>query len=158
MKVPAFSLRAEAAEDEAFLRRLFVSGRHAEFAAAGLADAQIEMLLAQQFNLQRSHYRAAYADADWWVVEHRGEAVGRLYVARAMDGRHLVDIALMPEWQGKGLGGALLDRVLADAAAAGRPVHLHVRPHNPARLLYLRKGFVETGLDGADVAMTWKPR
>lgn len=158
MKAPAFALRPETDADEPFLRRLFVAGRSAEFAAAGMAEAQIEMLLAQQFNLQRSHYRAVHADADWSVVEHRGEAIGRLYVARAMDGRHLVDIALMPEWQSKGFGAALLDRVLADAGAAGRPVHLHVRPHNPARLLYLRKGFVETGFDGADVAMTWKPR
>ncbi|MDF7776159.1 GNAT family N-acetyltransferase [Sphingomonas sp. AOB5] len=152
-----FSLRPETDTDEPFLRRLFVAGRRDEFAASGMPDAQIEMLLAQQFNLQRSHYRAAYPDADWSVVEHRGEPVGRLYLARAMDGRHLVDIAVMPQWQGKGLGAALLDRVLADAQAAGRPVHLSVRPYNPARRLYLRKGFVETGTTGADVAMTWKP-
>lgn len=157
MTLPSFQLRSETAEDEAFLRRLFVAGRRAEFAAAGMTDAQIEMLLAQQFNLQRTHYRAAYADADWLVVERQGQPIGRLYVARAMDGRHLVDIALMPEWQGKGIGARLIDQVLADARAAGRPVHLHVRPHNPARRLYLRKGFVETAFDGSDVAMSWTP-
>lgn len=149
-------LRPETAEDEPFLRRLFVSTRIDEFSAAGLPPQAIEMLLAQQYDLQRRHYRAAFLDADWSIVERRGQAVGRLYVAREMAGRRIVDIAILPEAKGQGIGGMLIDRVLAEACRAGRPVHLHVRPENRARRLYLRKGFVETGVEGGDITMTWQ--
>lgn len=112
-------------------------------------------MLNSQFDLQRAHFRAVYRDADWWIVERRREAIGRLYVGRDMGVRTIVDIALLPDWSGQGIGGWLIDHVLAEAGAAGRPVTLMVRPHNPARRLYLRKGFVETGVEGADIAMTW---
>jgi ribosomal protein S18 acetylase RimI-like enzyme len=154
---PDFQLREEAAEDETFLRRLFFSNREAEFAPLGLAPAQLFAVLNMQFTAQRSQYRLIYADCAWQIVEQKGEPIGRLYVARQDDGLHIVDIALLPELQGKGIGGALLDGVLAQARAEGVPVHLSVRHENPARLLYARKGFAETGLNGVDVAMTWQP-
>ena len=153
----AIDLRPETAEDEPFLRRLFVSTRVDEFAAAGLPPQAIDLLLAQQYDLQRRHYRAAFLDADWSIVERRGIPVGRLYVAREMAGRRIVDIAILPEAKGQGIGGILIDRVLAEARRADRPVHLHVRPENRARRLYLRKGFVETGVEGGDIMMTWRP-
>lgn len=158
MKIaPGVKLRPETDADDPFVRRLFIASRHAEFAALGMAEAQLEQLLGTQFDLQRSHFRAAYPDADWSIVTRRGDPVGRLYVARTMQARVLVDIALVPEVSGQGIGGALIDHVLADARAAGRAVTLHVRPHNPARRLYLRKGFIETGVDNADVTMMWSP-
>ena len=154
---PGVRLRPETEADESFLRRLFIANRRGEFAALGMAGPQLEHLLNSQFDLQRTHFRAAYRDADWSIVERRGEAIGRLYVAREMQGRALFDISLLPGWAGQGIGGALIDHVLAEARGAGRAVRLHVQPHNPARRLYLRKGFVETGFDGADVAMRWTP-
>jgi ribosomal protein S18 acetylase RimI-like enzyme len=51
-------------------------------------------------------------------------------------------IAVDPTRRGTGLGAAMLDRLLADARAAGFPgVSLSVRPGNPARRLYERVGF-----------------
>ncbi|MEI9899134.1 MAG: hypothetical protein WDN31_02310 [Hyphomicrobium sp.] len=51
-------LRAEIAEDEPFLRRLFFATRAGEFAPLGMPPAQLEMILGIQFNAQRGHYRA----------------------------------------------------------------------------------------------------
>lgn len=154
---PAFELREEAAEDEAFLRRLFFATRQGEFAPLGLPPPQLEMMLGMQFNAQRGQYRAMFPDCDWRIVEHAGEPIGRIYVARLPGALHLVDVALLPEWSGRGIGGALLDGLIADARAAGLPVALTVRPDNPARMLYLRKGFVDLGWQGVDLAMEWRP-
>ena len=154
---PGVTLRPETDADEAFVRRLFIANRRDEFAPLGMSEVQLEALLNTQFDLQRSHFRAAFRDADWSIVVRKGEPIGRLYVARGMDVRTLVDIALLPECAGQGIGSALLDHLLREAKAAGRGVTLHVRPHNPARQLYARKGFVETGLDGPDVTMKWSP-
>lgn len=123
-----------------------------------MGEAQLEAFLGTQFELQRRHFRAVFRDADWSIVMRKSEPIGRLYVAREMDARTLFDIALLPEWSGQGIGGRLIDHMLREAKAAARPVNLHVRPDNPARLLYARKGFVETGFDGANVLMKWTPR
>ena len=154
---PGLRLRDETPEDEPFLRGLFLAVRGPEFAATGLPPAAIEQLMATQFILQSSQYRATFRDADWHIVEHQGVPVGRLYVAREMAGRALFDISLLPDVSGRGIGGKLIDHVLAEAQAAGRTVRLTVRTTNPARRLYLRKGFVETGMEGADIGMLWRP-
>lgn len=154
---PGVKLRPETETDEPFLRQLFIATRRGEFAPLGMEESQLVAFLNTQFDLQRSHFRAVYRDTDWSIVERKGVPVGRLYVSRGMLERVLVDIALLPEVSGQGIGAALLDHMLREARAAGRAVTLHVRPHNPARRLYARKGFAETGFDGADVTMRWTP-
>ncbi len=53
-----------------------------------------------------------------------------------------MEITLLVEKRGQGIGGALTREILADAESSGRPVVLHVEPWNPALRLYERCGFV----------------
>jgi ribosomal protein S18 acetylase RimI-like enzyme len=56
-------------------------------------------------------------------------------------------IALLPEYQHQGYGGALMQATLIEAWSAGCPqVSLTVHPHNPAIALYERCGFSKIGL------------
>ncbi|MBO9711573.1 GNAT family N-acetyltransferase [Sphingomonas sp.] len=146
-------LRPEVEADEPFLRHLFTAVRSPEFAMLGLPPAQLETMLGMQFNAQRMQYRGSYPEAEWHIVERGGEAVGRFCVVREPEGWLVVDVAVLPGAQGQGIGGALLDGLIERAEAEGSDVRLQVRPENPARRLYARKGFVETGMDGIDVAM-----
>lgn len=141
-------LRKETAKDEAFLRRLFISTRWETFAA--LPEAQRRPLLAGQFTLQDNHFRTFFPDTDRRIVMSAGKPVGRLYVLRGEKAHNLIDISLLPEWTGQGIGGKLLDGVLADADKARVPVTLHCAINSPARALYERKGFVDVRLDGMD--------
>ena len=59
-----------------------------------------------------------------------------------------MDIALLPEYRGRGIGTALLEELLVEADATGRRVTIHVERFNPARRLYERLGFVEAGDPG----------
>ena len=155
MRAP--TIRPETAADDAFLRRLTVEGRWAEFAPLPLADAHKRMLLEQQYEARRHHYRTYYAEADFGVIELDGEPIGRLCLLRGERDHNLVDIALLPEHCGKGLGGALLDAINAEAAALGRTVSLRVEHTNPARRLYESRGFRETERSDIDAAMEWRP-
>ena len=57
------------------------------------------------------------------------------------------DIAVDPDYQGFGIGRALLRAMLAVADAESAPVHLEVATGNvPARTLYEARGFVAVGL------------
>ena len=85
------------------------------------------------------------------------EPAGRLYVARWEDEIRIVDIALLPAFRGRGIGGALLGDLIAEADAAGKPLSIHVEQNNPARSLYERLGFEEAGEFGVYVLMKRAP-
>ena len=66
-----------------------------------------------------------------------------------------MDIALVPERRGRGIGGALIRDVMTEAGRSGRFVSLHVEPENPARHLYVRLGFVDVEQVGVYLLMHW---
>ena len=85
---------------------------------------------------------------------HDGRAIGRLYRARVgTDEVRLLDIALLPEWRGRGIGSMLLGEMLATANASGDMVSLHVEVWNPVVHLYERLGFVEAGRNDVHIRM-----
>ena len=64
---------------------------------------------------------------------------------------------LQPHWQGRGLGTAVLDVLLAEADAVAAAVQLTVLRESDAKRLYDRRGFVVTGRDDLDVYMERAP-
>jgi ribosomal protein S18 acetylase RimI-like enzyme len=111
-------------------------------------DAAKEAFLRMQFSAQDSYYREQMPDASYQVVLVDGEPVGRLYVDRREDELRIVDVALLPEHRGRGLGTTLLRELLAEADATGKRVTIHVERFNPALRLYDRLGFVQVMDEG----------
>jgi GNAT superfamily N-acetyltransferase len=134
-------LRPERDEDEMFLRELYASTRIDELASAGWSPAQTDGFLRMQFDLQRTHYRRHYPDASFLIVVRDGRPIGRLYVHYSRHDVRVIDISLVPEMRGQGVGHRLLASVLDEAGRLGAPVTLHVAVGNPARRLYERLGF-----------------
>ena len=129
--------------DLPFLFRLYASTREEELATVvDWSEEQKQAFLRQQFEAQHAWYREQYADAAFDVVEVDGEPAGRFYVDRWEREVRIVDISLLPEHRGRGLGGALLAALFAEADAAGKPVSVHVERFNPALNLYTRLGFL----------------
>jgi ribosomal protein S18 acetylase RimI-like enzyme len=104
-------------------------------------DAQKDAFLRSQFEAQDAWYREHYASASFDVILVDGEPAGRLYVLRRDAEIRIVDIALLPEQRGSGVGTSLLRELLAEADAAGKSVAIHVERMNPALRLYERLGF-----------------
>jgi GNAT superfamily N-acetyltransferase len=134
-------LRPATTDDEAFLFRVYASTREEELALVGWDDGRKDVFLRMQFAARERHYRQHYQDATFDVVTKDGEAVGLLYVARWSAEIRIIDIALLPEHRGRGIGTGLLERLLADGAAVSKPVTIHVERFNPALGLYERLGF-----------------
>jgi GNAT superfamily N-acetyltransferase len=143
--------------DVPFLFRVYASTRAEEMAVAPWPDEQKAAFLAMQAHAQHTDYRRNYADADWLVIEHAGEAIGRLYLDRRERTHHIIDIALLTEHRTKGYGSALLQDLLDEAAAAGKPMSIHVETFNPAMRLYRRLGFVNIEEQGVYALMRWSP-
>jgi ribosomal protein S18 acetylase RimI-like enzyme len=152
-----FSLRDEREDDLSFLALLFASTRAEEFALAGWPPEQLALFLQSQFDAQRRHYRAHYPDCLFAVLEAEGAPIGRIYLDDQGELLNLVDISLLPERRGQGIGSALLAAMQGFAAARGQGIILMVEFNNPARGLYRRFGFEETGDHGIYLEMVWRP-
>jgi ribosomal protein S18 acetylase RimI-like enzyme len=152
------SLRPIAAEDMDFLLRVYGSTRAEELQLVpDWSDEQKDAFVRMQFQAQHAWYQEHYGDAQFDVVLVDGVPAGRLYVHRRGSEIRLVDITLLPEFRGRGIGGRLLDTLMAEAAAAGKPLTIHVEKHNPAMRLYRRLGFSAVADRGPYDLMEWKP-
>lgn len=130
----------EPADDE-FLYRVYASTRQEELTRVPWSEAEKEAFLRMQFHAQHTHYHTHYPDADYQVLLRAGEPIGRIYVDRLPAEINLMDIALLPEWRGKGLGTGLICALLEEADRTGKMTSLYVEQYNPAMRLYTRLGF-----------------
>jgi ribosomal protein S18 acetylase RimI-like enzyme len=150
------ALRPEVEADVPFLCRLYVSTRWEELAVTNWTEAQKRAFLESQFALQRHHYRTYYASTDWGILQHRSVPAGRLYVDRQADALHVVDVSLLPEWRGRGIGTAIMQAVCVEARDAGKAVTISVEKYNPAQRLYRRLGFREASNQGVYWFLEWR--
>lgn len=144
-------------EDLAFVAALYASTRAEEVASTGWPPEMQQAFLDQQHRAQHQHYRGAYPEGEWLIIERGGQAVGRLYLAEVGADINLIDISLLAEARGAGLGGAIMADLRDHAAARGKGIELYVEKFNPARRLYLRLGFAAVEEAGVYDRMVWRP-
>lgn len=143
-------------EDQAFLFELYCSTRQEEMAAWGWSAAQQEPFLRMQFTAQQRSYELSYPEADHRIILLDNVRIGRILVARNGEEILLVDIALLPDYRGSGIGTALIRELLDEAAETSRPVRLQVYRNNPAQRLYQRLGFYKIGENEIYYDMEWR--
>ncbi|MCC4587818.1 GNAT family N-acetyltransferase [Xanthomonas melonis] len=151
-------LRPEQADDLAWLQDLYASTRSDELAPVPWPEATKRAFLQQQFALQHAHYRQHFAGADFSIVQMGDLRIGRLYLHRPATHHTLVDISLLPQWRGQGIGSQLIGHAQAMARDAGCVLSLHVLHANPAaQRLYARHGFVAGPSNQTHLQMHWHP-
>lgn len=96
-------------------------------------------------NILRGSFGVRY---DNWVVESGTELVAFFLISTVLDEAHLMNIAVSPEHQGKGVGKKLLEFVFQRCRENGSAnLFLEVRVSNtPAIQLYEYAGFNQIGL------------
>ena len=104
---------------------------------------------------QRAHFTVHYAPRRNAVIVRGDEAVdiGRLSLTLHWRWTFLRDIELVAAERNRGIGGAVVDAVIAMAAARSQHVELNVLACNPARRLYARRGFRVVRDDGVRLRM-----
>ena len=111
-----------------------------------------------QHQLQSSGYRSQYPDSTHDIIEVEGKAAGRLWVERNDEHINVLDIGLMPWTRDQGIGSYVIDRVKAEATAAGKPIVSVVQRANPGSLRWqLRMGFHITSENEFHHFMEWRP-
>jgi ribosomal protein S18 acetylase RimI-like enzyme len=137
---------------------LFQAVRSPDFVQWGLPAAQLEPLLRMQFQAQSSGYQAQYPTSAQSIVLLDDAPAGRIWVDRTPARFLLVDISILPAFQNRGLGTALVSDLISEAARAGVSVECHVALTNQGSLrFHQRLGFDVLGHDGVYYALERKP-
>ena len=96
----------------------------------------------------RHFHNSLAAGHAFLLLEIDGEVCGHAVSMTVLDEAELLTIVIAPDRQGQGLGQTLLGELLQRLRRQGcSRLFLEVRESNrPARALYAKSGFVETGL------------
>jgi ribosomal protein S18 acetylase RimI-like enzyme len=115
-----------------------------------LAAVLAELPLLQRYGTQASKLAEqlhAGIDRGDWIWVHEGGGVCWVMPSAAFGHAYLRLIALVPDAQGAGWGGKLMDCAEAEARKNERHLFLLVTKDNDgARRFYARRGYVETGV------------
>jgi ribosomal protein S18 acetylase RimI-like enzyme len=98
--------------------------------------------------------RLDHPNAERKIVLVEEAPVGRLITDGSGGHIEVIDVALLPEYRGHGIGTSVMRGVIAHADRLGRAVRLHVEKQNRAVRLYERLGFAICGDVGMYFAMS----
>ena len=137
------SLRFFSERDIPFLKKIYFSTREEELKQVrDWTDEMKTVFLTQQFNAQHEYYQKNYIGAVFLVISHHEKDIGRLYFHEDFQGGiRIIDIALLPNFQKKGIGTEILNGIFERARAIEKAVTIHVESFNPAMELYKKLGF-----------------
>lgn len=116
---------------------------------AGPEDFEMQVRLdVEAFGMSEADARSANtellqdADTTAYMVMHEGATVGKLRVQRSGSEAWIYGFAILPRFQGRGIGRRVLETVVADCASQGCDVFLEVEAKNDRALhLYTSVGF-----------------
>jgi GNAT superfamily N-acetyltransferase len=151
-------LRTATPADQAFMDGLHAAVlRQSWGLPEGMPDLAMDAVIAAQCRWREAAYRRTHSPDGCRLICHTdGAPVGRLWTALG-DTLHLVDLAVLPSMQHRGIGRWALLELQQQARTLGLPLTLQVAADNPARHLYLRLGWCVTGQASQDLQMTWTP-
>ena len=136
---------------------MYATTREEELRPVPWTPEQVEDFLRMQFEAQHGDYRRNYPDAAYEIILVDDTEAGRLYVRRDERAVHVIDIALLPEFRGRGIGTTLLEELIDEAAGQGQVVSAYVEHTNRALALYERLGFTSVADQGVYLLVERRP-
>jgi ribosomal protein S18 acetylase RimI-like enzyme len=105
----------------------------------------------------KSRFRRGYRQAQTQIICVGDRSIGWMQVAEFVGRLHLHQLHLIADFRGRKIGTRLIGDLLRRADSIGKPVTLEVLHGNPARSLYGRLGFRQTGRDADKMQMMRGP-
>ena len=141
-------LSPEEKKDNAFIETVYRSTREAELNLTNWTEQQKKAFAMMQSIAQLSEYKTRFPGAAFQVIIFNKRNAGRFYTWENDIEIRLIDITLLPQFTGKGIGTALLGGLIKRSDKVQKKISLHVDPINPALHLYLRLGFIHIKNNG----------
>ena len=150
-------LRPEVKKDYAFIEAVYRSTREAELNLTNWTEQQKEAFVLMQSMAQLSEYKTKFPGAVFQIIIFNKKNAGRFYTWENDMEIRLIDITLLPQFRGKGIGTTLLGDLIKRSDKVQKKISLHVDPINPALQLYQRLGFIHVKNNGRHFYMERNP-
>jgi ribosomal protein S18 acetylase RimI-like enzyme len=150
-------LRLEVKDDELFIETVYRSTREAELDLTNWTELQKKAFILMQLTAQLTEYKTKFPASTFQVILYKKQRAGRYYTWENDVEIRLIDITLLPEFRGKGIGTTLLKDLVKRADKVQKKISLHVDPDSPALQLYLRLGFIHIRNNGRHYYMERNP-
>ena len=152
------SLRPVTADDKEFLISVYGGTRAQELAQVQWEEGQKDAFIRWQFEMQQKEYETRFPDARYDVILVDGVPAGRIWVGVDDKQIRLLDIAVMAQFQNRGVGTILLRRLMEEAAQVNKPLrHMVFVLNDNAHRFYERLGFTVIEDLGGYKHMEWVP-
>ena len=140
-------MRPASPSDNDFLLHVYARTRQGEMASWGWGTAQQSSFVRMQYDARKHGYDASYPSSETSVISIGDVPAGSIIIFRSSSEIRLVDIALLPEFRSRGIGGVVIRMLISEADDTGSALRLSVLRSNQARHLYERLGFIVKGGD-----------
>jgi len=149
------SVRDATPEDRDFLKQVYASTRADELAMMPWSPEQKEAFIEFQHKAQDDYYHQRYPHAQYSVITQDDIPVGRIYILREPNEIRMMDITLLPEHRGQGIGTPLIREVMEEGKREGKAVQIYVESFNRSRTLFERLGFMPIREEGFNLLFEW---
>lgn len=134
--------------DYSLLFEIYISSRADELKFVPWTDEQKKTFLAAQFQAQTNHYYSTYSNGSFDLIKLDDQPAGRLFQAELDDEIRIIDITLLPQFRGCGIGTQLLSEVLESGTNKQKSMTIYLDTDSPAQTLFSRLGFIPVADDG----------
>jgi GNAT superfamily N-acetyltransferase len=149
------TLRPAGPDDRPFLFLVYASTRCEELLPLGWDAEATQSFLRTQFEHEDRDWHLHQPGAECMVVLREGRPVGRLYLARSAQEIRVMDLTLLPEHRGQGIGTSLIASLLDEARRTRRTVRMNVGRSSPMGELCRKLGFLPAATRGGTWLMEW---
>jgi ribosomal protein S18 acetylase RimI-like enzyme len=150
-------LRPVEEKDTAFIEAVYRTTREAELNFTNWSEHQKNAFISMQSAAQHSEYKTKFPGARFQIIIYNKKDAGRFYTWENETGIRLVDITVLPQFRGKGIGKYLLQQLIERSNKTQKKLSLHVEPSNPVLKLYQRLGFIYIKNNGRHYYMEREP-
>ncbi len=150
-------LRPVEKKDDSFIETVYRSTREDELKTTNWTEQQKKAFIIMQSMAQLAEYKIKFPGAAFRIIIYNKQDAGRFYTWENEDEIRLIDITLLPQFRGKGIGTSLLQKLIKRSDKVQKKISLHVEPGNPALQLYRRLGFIHIKNNGRHYYMEKDP-
>jgi ribosomal protein S18 acetylase RimI-like enzyme len=151
------TLRPVEEKDDSFIETVYRSTREEELNFTNWDEYQKQVFIKMQSMAQLAEYKTKYPGAAFRVIIFKKKDAGRFYTWENENEIRLIDITILPQFRGKGIGTFLLEELIKKSDTVQKKISLHVDPANPALQLYRRLGFIHIKNNGRHYYMERNP-
>src|SRR5688572_3433102 len=150
-------LRPVEEKDTAFIEAVYRTTREVELNFTNWSEHQKNAFISMQSAAQVAEYKIKFPGARFQVIIYNKKNAGRFYTCENETEIRLLDITLLPQFRGKGIGRDLLQQLIERSDKVQKKISLHVEASNPILKLYQRLGFIYIKNNGRHYYMERQP-